>query len=236
MARRAPTLPISWGEGADPDLTAITDNWQRIEEAYNTSLSSGVRKEILDATSKFVLFEAAERTAEPRKNSAKWIEDCKKANEAFGRALTAGDSDADRFAQYLVKKNFAEGESAFSELVSHLPNLNAACDFALKELSDPSMPSFRKGRAWGRWIRELTKVSRNNSLPFGVSKDEGRKSRFIDLVWELQKHVPAECRRHMQSKPALAKGILNERTRPKRQAAAKASAAEGTNSPLAKIK
>jgi hypothetical protein len=224
VSRRSPTVPISSGDGADPDLTSIEANWPRIEEAYGKSLLADVRGELLEATRAFLLFEAAERTAEPRKNAAKWIKGCKKAAEELLRAMTlspSGASDANKFAQHLVVKNFPQGNKGFSTLVSLLPSLNAACVSALEELKDPSMPSFRPGRAWGRWTRQLTEIMRNNSLPPTVSKDTGRKSPFRDLVWELQQLLPVECRRHTQSKPALAKAILDERTRPKRQAAAK---------------
>ena len=224
MPRRSLTIPVSSGDGADPDLTSIEANWQRIEEAYGKSLLTEVRSELLEATRAFLLFEAAERTAEPRKYAAKWIKDCKKVAEKLWHAMTpspSGASDANTFAQHLVVQNFPQGNKGFSTLVTLLPSLNAACVSALEELKDPSMSSFRPGRAWGRWIRKLTEIIRNNSLPYGVSKDPGRKSRFLDLVWELQQLLPVECRRHTQSKPALAKAILDERTRPKRQAAAK---------------
>ncbi len=224
MPRPLRTIPMSLGGGGGPKFAIKEADWRRIEGALGEQLSDDVRKTVHKATERFVLFEPAERTAEPRKYAAKWIKDCKKVAEKLWHAMTpspSGASDANTFAQHLVVQNFPQGNKGFSTLVTLLPSLNAACVSALEELKDPSMSSFRPGRAWGRWIRKLTEIIRNNSLPYGVSKDPGRKSRFLDLVWELQQLLPVECRRHTQSKPALAKAILDERTRPKRQAAAK---------------
>jgi len=222
VVRRSPTIPFSSHDGADPDLTIIETNWARIEGAYGEPLPADARRRILEETRAFLLFEPAERTAEPRRNAAKWIKDRKKIAEELWRAVILsprGASDADTFAQHLVIKNFPQGSEGFSLLVSLLPSLNAACVSALKELKDPSMHSFRRGRAWGRWVRGLTEIVRNSSLPSGVSKDGLSMSQFVNLVWELQRILPVECRRHTQSKAALAKGIWNERDRPRRQAA-----------------
>lgn len=225
MPRRSPTVPISSGDGADPDVTAIEANWPRIEKAYGKALLADVRSELLKATKTFLKFELPERTAEPRKNTVKWIKDYKKVAEELLRAMLPsprGASDANRFAQLLVIKNFPQGTKGFYTLVSLLHSLNAASVSALDEL--PSMPSFRKGRQWGRWIRQLTKIIRNNSLPDGASKDGLSTSPFVDLVWEMQQFLPVACRRHTQSKAALAKAIWVERDRPKRQAAKEAKA------------
>ena len=220
MGKRAPTLPVSRKRSAPNDFALSDDDWRRLETAYGRQLIAGVRAAILAATKTFLSYEEAERTVEPRSDAKKWAKTCKAAADKLWRAMTISskERDAPAFAQGLVAESFRiEGVTGFQALARMLPALKDACDSALAKLNDPAMPSFRKGRGWGRWVRALTEIAQNSSLPRGVSKDETSKSRFLDFVWELQKLLPPKCRRHAQSKRAMAKAIWLERIRPLKQ-------------------
>ena len=222
--------------GGAPDLTISEADWQRIEGAYGEQLSGSVRAAVVKATQQFVYWESFERAAEPVAKTQKLIEAYKKSASDFQRAMQAGgSSDARTLARHLVMKNFQDprlSDKAGSSYVGHFHSLSSiltsfqsACFHALKELEPPppstrgllgdlgALPSFKEGEEWALWIRRLTDIADGNSLPGGVRKDAGNKSKsdkqspFTLFVWELQKCLPKGCNYPTQSKSALAKAI-----------------------------
>ena len=96
-------------------------------------------------------------------------------------------------------KNFQDSrldneERLFNPLFGLLTSFHVACNAALKELSDPELPSFTKGKSWNLWIRRLTKIMQDAGLPWQVRKDTDRPPPFAAFVWELQKYLPADCK------------------------------------------
>ncbi len=221
--------------GGAPDLTISEADWQRIEGAYGEQLSGSVRAAVVKATQQFVYWENFERAAEPVTKTQKLIETYKKSASDFQRAMQAGGSSNARIlAGHLVTKNFHDprlsdkaGSSyvgRFHSLSGVLTSFQSACFQALKELEPPTstrgllgdlgaLPAFKEGEEWALWTRRLTEIANDNSLPGGVRKDAGNKSKsdkqspFTLFVWELQKCLPKGCKYPTQSKSALAKAI-----------------------------
>jgi hypothetical protein len=220
MARSAPTIPIASASGK-PNFTLTEQNWQKIERAYRNSLSSDVRTRILEATRSFVYSEVFERHGEPLRAAIERIESIKKATGNLSRTLAAQASDAKLYADHLVKRHFHDSRLAmqrgdlFQALGGVLTSLSVACNLALKEMSDPHLPGHREGECWDRWIRQLTRIARENELPSAASKGSDKAiahSPFVLMVAALQDCVPASARRHHASMDALATAIHRART------------------------
>ena len=197
MPKRLRTIPMSSG-GGDPRFAISEAGWERIERALGEQLSADVRKTVHEATRRFVLFEPAERTAEPVADAKAIIEACKKSASNFQRTLQAHafkSSDAGIYATHLIKKNFQDSrldnEEGLHLLYHILTPFHVACDAALKELRDPELPSFTKGDSWNLWIRRLTKIMTDAGLPRQARNDSdkakhNRPSPFTAFVWALQ--------------------------------------------------
>jgi hypothetical protein len=197
---------MSSGRGGDPQFAISDADWERIERALGKQLSADVRKTVHEATERFILFEPAERTAEPVADAEAIIKACKKSASNFQRTLQTHafkSSDAAIYATGLIRKNFQDSrldneERLFNPLSGLLTSFHVACIEALKELNDPEFP-FLKGNSWKLWIRRLTKIMQDAGLPWQARKDSDkakhdRPSPFTAFVWELQKYLPTDCR------------------------------------------
>ena len=192
-----------------------------------------MRADVLDASIEFVLWETHERTAEPVADTQKWINSFDRAARNFQNAMLTGRSDASFYAKFLVCKHFEDARLSgkldpIYSLSGVLTSFQSACFNALKELEPPhstrgllgdigSLPFFKDGEQWALWIRRLTEIADENSLPSGVRKDAGNKSKsdkqspFTLFVFELQKCLPKGCKYPTQSKSAPAKAIAKAR-------------------------
>jgi len=221
MARSVPTVPIASASGGESDFKITKQNWQKIERAYRNTLSADVRDRILKATTAFVNFEVFERNAEPLQVAIERVESIKKATGNLYLTLFAVASDAKVYADHVVKKYFDDPRLAvqrrdlFYALGGVLTSLSVACNLALDEMSDPNLPGHREGECWDQWIRRLTRVARENDLPFAAPKGSDKAiahSPFVLMVAALQDCVPASARRHHASMDALSTAIHRART------------------------
>jgi hypothetical protein len=218
MVRYSRKLPIASAGGGLTIVVGEAD-WQRIESAYGKPLASAVRDKVFAATEQFVEYEVFERMAEPVANTRDLIKAYKKAGWNLKRAiLTGGSSDAGVYAKHLVRKNFQDprlsDNERFHSLSGVLTTFVVACEIALRELDRPSMSSLEGGGEWRRWIRLLTKIMRENSLPAGVRKDSDKRAKispFVAFVRELQNCLPDECACPTHSDGALAEAIVRAR-------------------------
>jgi hypothetical protein len=200
---------VSLGEyvrrGEKPPPLFTIDDWEPIEGAYGEPLSADVRKELVAATEFFVVFKEWEQGERLTDVQTK-INACKKRASEFQRALGSLDSGS---ASLFIAKNLNNAQQY--ALHVFLPSFNDACDAALKQLRE--YPATKEGDAWDSWVRRIGQIMRAAGLPCTVRKDAGNKSKsdrqspFALLVWELQSCLPAECRRHVQSKGALADAL-----------------------------
>jgi hypothetical protein len=92
---------------------------------------------------------------------------------------------------------------------------DSACERALSKLSPiPKIATLSEGQVWRRWIRDLSKIMKDNSLPASVRKDSDKSiklSPFLVFVRELQKCLPEECNFPSHSDRALAEAIVRAR-------------------------
>ena len=224
MSRPSLKLPIAVA-GGDSNLTIKKSDWKRIESAYGRELSGAVREAVLKATQEFVYWEGLERSAQPAKDTKTKIHLLKSGAASFQKNLWAhafSASDVGFYASHLIKRNFhdsrlADTNQLFNTLSGLLTSFQVACTGALSDLQ--TAPSFVQGECWGGWIRQLTRTLKENGLRTEVRKDAGGKSKsdkhspFVHLVHELQNCLPNGYRRSVHSDGALAKAIVEARTK-----------------------
>ena len=223
----SPKVPIGSGKtrnpavNGDPDLNIDTAKWQQIEKAYGSSLPPNLRADVVRVTEAFLFFESFERTAEPLAKVKVILEAHDRAATRFFNELFAGPSalsDAGIYAHHLIENNFKASQlrsdaAGLDALLNLLSAFHIACNTSIKQLNDASPSSaFQKGNAWTTWTSQLTEILKAVKLPASASEDGGGKSSdkqspFALFVWELQKCLPAECRRHTQSEAALADAL-----------------------------
>jgi hypothetical protein len=218
VAKYSPKVPFVSGDARDPIIEVDNAAWQRIEKACEWSLPATLRSNILRATEEFLLFESFERSAQRLAAARVILEAYDIAAGRFFHALftdPSGSSDADAYVHLLIERNFKKsrpkGEAAvFDALLDLLRAFHIACNVSLKQLSDHTTTAFESGNAWRSWVSRLTEIVDEAELPSSVRKDADKsnnQSPFTLFVWELQKCLPEECRRHTHSEAALADAI-----------------------------
>ena len=76
------------------------------------------------------------------------------------------------------------------------------------------MVTLSEGQVWRRWIRDLSKIMKDNSLSASVRKDSDKSTKlspFLVFIRELQKCLPEECNFPAHSDRALAEAIVRAR-------------------------
>ena len=222
MAQRSRKIPrVSVLGTSDLRFELKEEDWQRLQDAYGEELSIEVRDAVGSELRLLLLLWKAEQKAEPFEHTEKIFLGAKTAAENFNEALIALTelSDSARYCWDLITDNLAQsgGKKSLLPFIQLVASFRTACDEALTELNTaPSSPSFQKGECWKVFIPRLTEIFRKAGLPTGASNDGLTESRFVKLVWELQKRFPADCRLSAASKEALAKAI-NARRSPGRK-------------------
>jgi hypothetical protein len=185
-----------------PPPAAMTDDWKgisdedwpKIEEAYGHKPSTAIKREILRATTSFVMFEPFERAALPLAEAKRRVQSVKdSAGKLFGDLFSGPSDDATTFADKLIDLHFK------GSLRQVLLSYAAACNSVLAQMESSS--SHREGAAWDQWIRDLTTILDAARLPTTASKGRGKSksdspSSFVSFVLELQNCVQDKARRH----------------------------------------
>jgi hypothetical protein len=247
MARIKPLLPTAIAGGkAKPNFTET--KWKRIESAYGKKLSNNVRKKIREASQQYLEWEVFERNAKPTSEAIKRIKQFQEAASFASRTFVNQDQGPEvrAYVKSLVRNRLhldrfpeKERKDPVRYLADTLRSLSSACKSSLNEIDTIEKEGYRKGDCWEQWIRQLTKIAKENDLPNGVRSDSDKQkndapSPFVALVRELQLCLPAESRRPAHSDGALAQAIkLARRSRPLEAQSAKAESVDLTNAPIA---
>lgn len=191
---------VDHSQGDTPSAVLKIDsaNWRLIEKTYGASLTPKVRAEIVRATEAFLFFENFERTGEPLAKVKVILEAHDKAATRFFNELFASPSalsDAGFYAHHLIDNNFKasrlESDAAGLDVfLDFLRAFHIACNASIKQLNDPSVG---EGNAWNSWISRLAEILAKAK---SAHDDRGSDNQLVSFVWELQKCVPAECRRN----------------------------------------
>jgi hypothetical protein len=207
-------------------LTISKADWLRIENAYGQQLPAAVREGVVDVTQKFVCWEIAEQEAKPIADAMRLIETYKKAAANFQRMLDTErmsdkEYDTASFVQRLISRNFHNIDprrglgKPFDLLQDVFNEFDSACERAVGKLGPtPKIITLREGQVWRWWIRDLSKIMKDNSLPASVRKDSDKSTKlspFLVFVRELQKCLPKECNFPAHSDRALAEAIVRAR-------------------------
>jgi hypothetical protein len=204
----------------------LSISWDQIEKAYGRTLAADVRQRILETTELFAHFEVCERTVPPLQDAIDIVSKIRSAANSLQSAVGSfnGSTDAMSYSETLIKRHFREPRlkvprdayGPFNALSGVLTSLAVACNFALREMESPDIPGHREGEDWKNWIRSLTRIARDNDLPWQVSKGSDKstqESPFTKLVAALHECVRKDARRHHHSNAAQPLTRLARRAR-----------------------
>ena len=209
-------------QGHSGTIVITSAQWGRIEGACGFSFSPLLQADIVRASEAYLLAERFGRTGDFLAKVKVILESHDKAATRFFKELFADHSavsDAGVYAHYLIENNFkasqlgkdAPGLDAFLNL---LRAFHIACNTSIKQLNDASSSSVARNEdAWAMWISRLAEILKETKWPVSDSKDSGDKGKtpkpsvFVMFVWELQKCLPTECRRHTESEVALSDAL-----------------------------
>jgi len=188
-----------------------------IERAYGYKLPPPVWDKIITATSLLTISAPAERNAVPIKVVLRKLQRLKAAALSLKQDLeptTEKAGTASLTLEKIDKKYFRGPEPKHPTNPSHLylvllHSLNAVIDtsdYALTHLAgdEPSDQNFPEGYMWTVWVTIVSSILKNSGFPIAVRKDLGKRkhdvpSTFVFFIFEMQKHIPVECQRHMPS-------------------------------------
>ena len=179
-----------------------------------------LQADIVRASEAYLLADRFGRTGDFLAKVKVILESHDKAATRFFKELFADHfavSDAGVYAHYLIENNFkasqlgkdAPGLDAFLNL---LRAFHIACNTSIKQLNDASSQA-RHEDAWAMWVSRLAEILKETKWPVSDGKDSSGKGKtpkpsvFVMFVWELQKCLPTECRRHTESEVALSDAL-----------------------------
>ena len=196
--------------------------WRGIEAACGWTLSKTLRDNIIRVTQEFLTLENVQ--TDNVSDVKVLLESYDKAASRFFSAIFAdasGQSAASIHAHDLIESS-SKGtgkseESLFDAMLTTLRAFHIACNTALKQLRELQTSTSKSDKAWRLWISWLTEVIDQAGLPSSVSKDLGSKAKtndqFTGFVWQLQRCLPEDVRRHTASEVDCAEAISDAQGR-----------------------
>lgn len=191
-----------------------------IEKAYGDKLPPDAWKRVIATTILFAALAPSELST-PVKVILKKLKRLKDAAVSLMLDLSTeppmADAETTSLSLENIEKKYFRGSQPKSptspvELFDVLINsVNAVIDtseYALTHLADENElfnQSLPEGTFWALWVTDIEVILKQNGLPTGVRKDfvkDKGPSKFVIFIFELQKHIPVESRRHMPAENA----------------------------------
>jgi hypothetical protein len=189
--------------GGRKEIAFSEEQWELIEQAYGHQLLPDVRMHILLATEALSLVGNVEQHGPALE---KMKTKTKKLRESARSLLT----EADWSPPIVACESFTSLTDALATAVNEFPNdhlqflimvqcVTMACNQMLGEWE--SEEGWREGYIWDAWVQGIGELMEHHGLPSAARKDSDKRdpervSPFVSLIKELQKHVPAQLRRH----------------------------------------
>jgi hypothetical protein len=189
-----------------------------IERAYGYKLPPPVWDKIIAATSLLTITAPAISNAVPIKVALRKLQRLKAAALSLKQDLEPTIENAETASLTLEKihKKYFRGPepkhpispvNLFPALLHSLNAVIDTSDYALTHLADdkePFLQNFPEGYMWTVWVTIVSRILKNSGLPIAVRKDllirkHDVPSTFVFFIFEMQKHIPIECQRHMPS-------------------------------------
>jgi hypothetical protein len=197
MPRRRPTVTSVGGLPGWPFADAAA--WAAMEKAYGRALEPDVRHAIHEATD--TLVRVGRDTASVVAVVKRHLQ-IKHAVQQLERALSHPPNDV--AAAVRVEVNFDPTE------LDPVRRLATRATQAAARLDNPAVHGLPPGTTWAWWVCEIARILKSHGLPVAVRMDfslRGKSSPFVKLIAELQRHLPPEHRRAVQSLDALSQAI-----------------------------
>ncbi len=210
---RKARIPACPGE----QINICEEKWKVIEKAYGHNLSPENRARILLVTEVLRRIGNMEREGPSIKGMVAETNTLK--NAARSLLQKAGfppeeDATATSF-EFMTERTATEVTKVSNpdlQFLMLVQSMFAGCNTMLRNWEADG--GLREGYMWDVWVQFISKVMDAHGMPITARKDTRHtevNSDFVRLIEELQKHVPAELRRHEQSVDALAGAIIRAR-------------------------
>lgn len=187
-------------------------DWAALEKAIGNPFTAAQREEIEKLIRDYLLLEGAERAAPFKRDRDSWLDRLRDVAQSLQDILTRMPMH-DRAS----RDGYAEVQMQFDEIAKeaygHTLPLDYAAAFLVSAVEAANLamkdelPGFEEGKRWRGLVSKLHSRFSEWGFKSGVRKDGGRNSPFVVFFHTLQQQWPANARRHMQSKPALAQAI-----------------------------
>jgi hypothetical protein len=189
--------------------------WRGIEAACGWMLSKTLRENIIRVTQEFLTLENVQTDN---------VADVKVVLESYDKAASrffstifadpSAQSAASIHAHDLIESTSkGSGKNEESLFDAMLTTLRAFHIASLKQLRELQTSTSKSDKAWRLWICWLTEAIDQEGLPSSVSKDLGSKGKindqFTGFVWQLQRCLPEDVRRHTASEAECAEAIAD---------------------------
>jgi len=205
------------------DAAAQPVEWAKIEDAYGCVIPARARVQMVEVANKYLEFSAFALAARPLSESIDRAQAIKKSAAALLGHLaeqTANDLVADgSIERNLAGLSFPPNRYNLTSAADLLSCLIAACSKAINDLDSGASSGLCKDEHWRLWVRRMTEISEQHSLPTRVRKDRDGNiawspSPFVFLICAIQDQFPSEhCRvgRREPASEALSQAIVAAR-------------------------
>ena len=186
-----------------------------IERVYGHKLPKLAWNKIIATTSLFTILAPTERSA-PVKVILKKLKDLKDAAVSLKLDLSTEPpmavAETASLALEKIEKEYFRGRQPkrptspvelFDVLIRSVNAVIDTSDYALTHVADDNEPfnqMWSEGTFWALWVTDIGLILEQSGLPTGVRKDfvsDKGPSKFVLFIFEMQRHIPVESRRHM---------------------------------------
>jgi hypothetical protein len=183
---------------------SISDSqWQKIEEECGLKIPRDLRRAVAASTQIMRNRSDIRQSALPIRKVLKQITGTRRTAIDWLKSMEGLHPDVEALIMSLEKSDQAE-----DFIKPFVKGIVVSCDerlayaASMKDARDP----------WKNWIVEITRLFKQNDLPFAARKDvdknkTGRPSPFVIFIWELQQLIEPKYRQHDHSVEALADAI-----------------------------
>ncbi len=197
---------IGFGIPAGQSVTIDKARRTRIEKAYGRKLTPDVWLQIEARTSLLTIVRPVEKNATSITAVSNRLNAFIKAAYSLRQALEPSKpriplvegSTLQSIYRTYFEINVADLTclDTYPFLLDVVEGTIALSTFVRDEIKEDYMQGFDEGMMWDVWIQGLTETLNSHDLPTGARKDSsGPTSAFVRFVRELQKELPAECRK-----------------------------------------
>jgi len=221
--RRLPRLTIAPANDQPCNFRPSDDEWLRIQGAYGVVLNDIHRGEIREFVDEYLYFQPIERSAPFVADAEKWVTRLKKSVQRTTNAMSdmtidrrnIRDAVAHVQIDIFVSMQKLENDDRirWTDIGRFMRNIEDSCANSIQDLQKwKTGGGFVEGNVWDLLANRLIDWAKNNQFPATIAKGSDKiagenVSKFVKFFAQIQATLPANYRRHTQSKSALSQAL-----------------------------